>query len=144
MKKFMFFLMVLGSFAAAVTMIVTLISGSSSLPLAVLIGRGLLIAWAFVLIIKKSVSWMRQGELNSYFIVEAVLATFNLIYLSLFSSADVSLIEYVITGTLITPVFNIVLLLLSRVSRNYVSMNEVDGLSNPPASSSAPQVSAIR
>lgn len=127
MKKFMFFVMALGSFLAFCTMAITLISGTSSLPSVIFILRGILVAGAVVLVIKKNFSWVRRSELSIYFLAESAVTIFNLVYLSMFSHADVSWFEFPITGTLLTPVFNILLVLvLTKLSNRYVMFDRVE------------------
>lgn len=120
MKKFMFFVMALGSLMAAITMLVTLIGGGGTLPILVYVLRGGLIAGSVFLVVKRCTSWVRRGELNAYFIAEAAVAVFNLVFLTLINPTDVSKYEFMITGSLITPCFNAVLIFLGRLSNKYV------------------------
>lgn len=112
MKKFMFYLMVLNTFFSAIAMIVLIAMGSSSLPVLVFILRGVLVAGGTALVVKKYVSWVRRGEIGVYYALEAAVAVFNLAYLSLFFPVSVPIYEFLITGTLVTPFLNGVLILM--------------------------------
>lgn len=112
MKKFMFYLMVLETAAASVVLAILLLMGTTSLPGLVLALRGGMVVGALVLIIKKYVSWVRRGELTAFYLLDAALAVFNLVYLSIFRPTDVSSFELIITGTLVAPFLNTVLVLL--------------------------------
>lgn len=126
MKKFMFYLMVLETAAAAVVLAIVLLMGTTSLPRLVLGLRGGLVVGALVLIVKKYVSWIRRGELTAFYLLDAALAIFNLVYLSVFHPTDVSSFELIITGTLVAPCLNTVLvLLLHHVGGQYAVFEHV-------------------
>lgn len=112
MKKFMFYLMALNTFVASIVMVVLLALGSSSLPVLVLALRGVMIVGGVALIVKRYLSWVRRGEIAVYYAADAVLAVFNLVFLSAFFPTDVSFFEFAVTGTLVTPVLNAVMILL--------------------------------
>ena len=121
MKKFMFYLMVLNTFLASIAMIMVLAMGASALPAVVLVLRGALIVGAVVLIVKKITSWVRRSEITAFYLAEAAVAAFNLIFLSIFHPVNVAVWEFAITGTLITPVLNTALvLILRRFGNRYV------------------------
>lgn len=125
MKKFMFYFMVLNTFIAFVTMIAALLTGSS-LPALVFVLRGILIFGAMALTVKKYVSWIRRREIAAYYIADAAVAIINLLFLSVFSPTDVSFFELSLTGTLITPVLNAVLLFfLLHSSAQYVAFENI-------------------
>ena len=63
--------------------------------------RGALVVTGVVLVVKRYVSWVRRSEITGFYIAEAAIAVFNLIFLSVFFPVDVSFFEYAITGTLI-------------------------------------------
>ncbi|MCI8622503.1 MAG: hypothetical protein HFG26_02425 [Provencibacterium sp.] len=112
MKKFMFYLMVAETIIASVVLGMVLAMGDTSLPTLVLALRGVMIVGAVVLIIKKYVSWVRRGELTAFYLLDAAVAVFNLVFLSVFQPTNVSSFELIITGTLIAPFLNVVLVLL--------------------------------
>ena len=112
MKKFMYYLMMLNTFVAAIALAVVFIMGNSSLPSIVLALRGALVVTGVVLVVKRYVSWVRRSEITGFYIAEAAIAVFNLIFLSVFFPVDVSFFEYAITGTLITPILNLALVFL--------------------------------
>ena len=121
MKKFMFYLMVLNTFLASIAMIAVLATGASSLPAVVLALRGALIVGAVALIVKKITSWVRRSEVAAFYLAEAAVTAFDLIFLSIFYPVNVAVWEFAITGTLITPVLNIALvLILRRFGNRYV------------------------
>lgn len=137
MKKFMFYLMVLNTFVASIVMIVVLAMGSSALPPLVLALRGVLIVGSVVLVVKRYVSWVRRGEIAAYYAAEAAVAVFNLVYLAMFSPVDVSFFEFAITGTLVTPVLNgMLMLLLFKAHSRYAVIENADepaGMALPAA-----------
>ena len=125
MKKFMFYLMMLNTFVAAIALAVVFIMGNSSLPSIVLALRGALVVTGVVLVVKRYVSWVRRSEITGFYIAEAAIAVFNLIFLSVFFPVDVSFFEYAITGTLITPILNLALVFLLRKTNKYVTFENV-------------------
>ena len=138
MKKFMFYLMAAETLAASVVMAAVLAMGTTSLPTLVLAMRGVMIVGAIVLIVKKYVSWVRRGEMTAFYLLDAALAVFNLVYLSIFHPTDVASFELIITGTLIAPFFNIVLVLLLYYSGSRYAVIENTGRTEEDAIS--PQV----
>ncbi len=108
----MFYLMVINNFLASIVMIIVLAMGNSALPSLTFGLRGALIFAGVVLIVRRYASWVRRGELTAWYVAEAAVAVFNLVYLSVFSHVSVQALEFVITGTLVTPVLNGVLALL--------------------------------
>lgn len=124
MKKFMFYLMALETLAASAALGFVLTVGTTSLPTLVLVLRGVMIVGAIVLIVKKYVSWIRRSEMTAFYLLDAALAVFNLVYLSIFNPTDVSSFELIITGTLIAPFFNAVLVLLLHYSSSRYAVLE--------------------
>lgn len=128
--------MVLNTLVTTLVMLFLLTTGSTALPGLVLALRGILILSAFVLITKKYVSWVRRGELAIYYLAEAAVAGFNLIYLSFFYPVDVSILEFSITGTLLTPILNVILvLLLNKLGGRYVTFEQTLDTSSTSVSS---------
>lgn len=134
MKKFMFYLMVVSTFVASIMMIVVLAMGNSSLPVLTIGLRGVLIASGIALVIKRFVSWVRRGELIVWYVMDAAAAVFNLIYLSVFFPVEVRFQEFVITGTLVTPVLNLVLILLLLNTSSRYAVLENPGEEQPAVS----------
>lgn len=140
MKKFMFYLMVINNFLASIVMIIVLAMGNSDLPLLTFGLRGALIAAGVVLVVRRYASWVRRGELTAWYLAEAAVAVFNLVYLSVFSHVNVQTLEFVITGTLVTPVLNgALILLLFKAASRYAVIGELEEEEAVSAAGSAAQ-----
>ncbi|MCI8443048.1 MAG: hypothetical protein HFG27_11030 [Provencibacterium sp.] len=136
--------MAVETLAASLVMGIVLTVGTTSLPTMVLALRGVMIVGAMVLIVKKYVSWVRRSEMTAYYLLDAALAVFNLIYLSIFNPTDVSSFELIITGTLIAPFLNVVLVLLLHYSSSRYALAGKEELPDEDAIPSQVRTQAVK
>lgn len=90
------------------------------LPVAVYISTGVVILFGIGLICKNIISSIATKELAGYFGVMSMSVILNVIFMKVFSRAELGLLDFTVIGTLLDVVISCILILLTIRESRYV------------------------
>lgn len=123
LKKFMFFFMVVltaARFTAASYVLSLKKPEAEALPLAIYISMGIVVIAGIVLICKRFITKVSKREMELYYLLTALAVVFNLIFMKVICRIDVTLVEFLVVGTIMDVVISVTLIFMAERERKYI------------------------
>ena len=105
-KNVLYTLLLLTTGARFLNMAYLLATGSTDLPVPVLLVSAAMIAYGIILLVKKYTGMIRLKQFMAFYVVQTVMITFNLTYMALFYPLKVSLPDALMLGTFLDILVN--------------------------------------
>lgn len=120
LKKIMLYLMMLETVVKFLSLTFIFSTDIEHLPVAVYISTGVVILFGIGLICKNIISSIATKELAGYFGVMSMSVILNVIFMKVFSRAELGLLDFTVIGTLLDVVISCILILLTIRESRYV------------------------
>ena len=122
-KKILFYMMLAGCVTRVTAFVVLSLLGRVHLPLFVVVLSLLIAVYGIVLVVKQFVSKLTLGQLVSYQLVADVGAVISFVAMRL-SLVDVSLIETLITGSVLSVLLSVTVLYMTFRRKRYITIQK--------------------
>ena len=120
LKKIMLYLMMLETANKFLCLTFIFSTEIGRLPVAVYISTGIVILFGVGLICKNIISSIATKELTAYYAVMSMSVVLNLIFMKLFSRAELGLLDFSVIGTVLDIVIGCTLVFLAVRESKYV------------------------
>lgn len=120
LKKIMLYLMMLETVVKFLSLTFLFSTNIEHLPVAVYISTGVVILFGIGLICKNIISSIATKELAGYYAVMSMSVILNVIFMKIFSRAELGLLDFTVIGTLLDVVISCILILLTVRESKYV------------------------
>lgn len=120
LKKLMFWMMVVLIACRCGALAHILSTDPHRLPRAVYISAGIVVIYGLVLIFKSIVWRVYKKELAFFYGVAAAAVVFNLIFMRIFSRVEVGIIDFLVIGTVMDMLLDVVFVVLTLRESRYV------------------------
>ena len=122
-KKILFYMMLAGCVTRVTAFVVLSLLGRVHLPLFVVVLSLLIAVYGIVLVVKQFVSKLTLGQLVSYQLAADVGAVISFVAMRL-SLVDVSLIETLITGSVLSVLLSVTVLYMTFRRKRYITIQK--------------------
>ncbi len=122
LKRVMLYLMMLMTAYKGISLVVRCVSDFGRLPAAVYISTGLVVLLGIFLSIRHLVSYVPNKLLELYYCVGAVSVVLNLVFMRLFTRVDVTLLDFLVIGTVMDILVDVVLVGMALRESRYISI----------------------
>ena len=122
-KKILFYMMLAGCVTRVTAFVVLSLLGRVHLPLFVVVLSLLIAVYGIVLVVKQFVSKLTLGHLVSYQLAADVGAVISFVAMRL-SLVDVSLIETLITGSVLSVLLSVTVLYMTFRRKRYITIQK--------------------
>lgn len=122
-KKILFYMMLAGCVTRVTAFVVLSLLGRVHLPLFVVVLSLLIAVYGIVLVVKQFVSQLTLGQLVSYQLAADVGAVISFVAMRL-SLVDVSLIETLITGSVLSVLLSVTVLYMTFRRKRYITIQK--------------------
>lgn len=122
-KKILFYMMLAGCVTRVTAFVVLSLLGRVHLPLFVVVLSLLIAVYGTVLVVKQFVSKLTLGQLVSYQLAADVGAVISFVAMRL-SLVDVSLIETLITGSVLSVLLSVTVLYMTFRRKRYITIQK--------------------
>lgn len=122
-KKILFYMMLAGCVTRVTAFVVLSLLGRVHLPLFVVVLSLLIAVYGIVLVVKQFVSKLTLGQLMSYQLAADVGAVISFVAMRL-SLVDVSLIETLITGSVLSVLLSVTVLYMTFRRKRYITIQK--------------------
>ena len=122
-KKILFYMMLAGCVTRVTAFVVLSLLGRIHLPLFVVVLSLLIAVYGIVLVVKQFVSKLTLGQLVSYQLAADVGAVISFVAMRL-SLVDVSLIETLITGSVLSVLLSVTVLYMTFRRKRYITIQK--------------------
>lgn len=123
LKKVMLYLMMLETAIKFLALTFLFSTDFERLPVAVYVSAGVTVAVGIILICKNIIKSVTKKELAVYYGTILCSIIFNLIYMKVFSRAEVSMLELAVIGTVMDILVAAVLVILTIRESKYVRVH---------------------
>lgn len=120
LKKLMFWIMVVLIACRFGALAYILSTDPHRLPRAVYISAGIVVIYGLVLIFKNIVSRVYKKELAFFYGVAAAAVIFDLIFMRIFSRVEVGIIDFLVIGTVMDMLLDVIFVVLTLRESRYV------------------------
>lgn len=120
LKKIMLYLMMLETAGKFLSLTFIFSTEIEHLPVAVYISTGIVILFGIGLICKNIISTIATKELAAYYAVMSMSVVLNLIFMKLFSRAELGFFDFAVIGTILDIVIGCTLIILAIRESKYV------------------------
>lgn len=120
LKKIMLYLMMLETAGRFLSLTFIFSTEIEHLPVAVYISTGIVILFGVGLICKNIISSIATKELTAYYAVMSMSVILNLIFMKVFSRAELGLLDFSVIGTVLDIVIGFTLIVLAMRESKYV------------------------
>lgn len=121
LRKLMLYLMVLATAVKFASLaLCALQTDIERLPVAVYVSTGIVVLFGLFLICKNIVKRVGRKELASYYGLSAAAVFFNLIFMKIFSRAEIATLDLLILGTMMDILVGVVFVVLTVREHKYV------------------------
>ena len=122
LKRVMLYLMMLMTAYKGIALVVRCVSGFERLPAAVYVSTGLVVLLGLFLSIRHAVSYVSNRMLEFYYGIEAVSVVLNLVFMRLLTRVDVTLLDFLVIGTVMDILVDVVLVGMALRENRYISV----------------------
>lgn len=122
-KKILFYTMLAGAVTRLVSAAMLAMMGKINLPVGLVILSIAVAFFGFILTGKKMVSSIKLSEVVAYHLAADLSAMVSMVALH-FYAVDISLIETLITGSVLTVLFSVALLFLTFRKKRYITIRQ--------------------
>ena len=120
LRKLMLYLMVLATAVKFASLAYVFTTDIERLPVAVYVSTGIVVLFGLFLICKNIVKRVGRKELASYYGLSAAAVFFNLIFMKIFSRAEIATLDLLILGTMMDILVGVVFVVLTVREHKYV------------------------
>ncbi len=122
LKRVMLYLMMLETACKFLALTFVFSTNFERLPVSVYISTGIIVLFGIFLICKNIIKAASKKELAVYYVLMSVSVVFNLIFMKLFSRAELYIIDLVIIGTIMDIMVNTTLVTMTVRENRYVNI----------------------
>ena len=122
-KNILFYTMLIGAVTRLVSAAMLAMMGKINLPVGLVILSIAVAFFGFILTGKKMVSSIKLSEVVAYHLAADLSAMVSMVALH-FYAVDISLIETLITGSVLTVLFSVALLFLTFRKKRYITIRQ--------------------
>lgn len=130
-KEILFYLMLIGSVSRATAIFMLAHFNKINLPVVTVVLSALIAFFGVCLVVKRIIRDIHMWELATYHILADVSVIFNFIVLR-FTPMDISMIETVITGSVLSLVVSLTVLSLALRKKHYITLRKLRKAKIPP------------
>ena len=120
LRKLRLYLMVLATAVKFASLAYVFTTDIERLPVAVYVSTGIVVLFGLFLICKNIVKRVGRKELASYYGLSAAAVFFNLIFMKIFSRAEIATLDLLILGTMMDILVGVVFVVLTVREHKYV------------------------
>ena len=120
LKKVMLYLMMLVTAYKGIALAWICLTDFERLPAAVYVSTGLVVALGLVLTVKFLVGSIHSRNLELYYCIGALSVVLNLIFMKLFTRVEVTLLDFLVIGTLMDVVVGVTLVAMAARESRYI------------------------
>ena len=122
LKRIMLYLMMLMTAYKGIALVARCVSDFERLPAAVYVSTGLVVLLGLALSIRHVVSHVPHRMLELYYCAGAVSVVLNLVFMRLFTRVDVTLLDFLVIGTVMDILVDGVLVAMALRENRYISV----------------------
>lgn len=126
LKQVLYYLMLVTTTVRFVDMIYLLAKDNTNLPVPVLIVTTFMVLYGIYLVVRKFLGNILLKQLMTFYVIQTVMIVFNLVYFSIASPLQVSILETVAIGTFLDIIVNasVIYLCTKQMRSHYFAVTQ--------------------